>query len=123
MAKALDPREETVRTNLVRFREAAKLSQAEASELSGVSIDNLRRYENGSVTTIPFQVISALAKIYGHAMEDFDLEEPPPPKLDERPTFHLRTTPGMDVDPKFYQELKEHIEQINKLASKKRRKS
>jgi hypothetical protein len=36
VAKALDPTDETIRKNLIRFREETKLSQAQVSDLSGV---------------------------------------------------------------------------------------
>src|SRR5262245_51758376 len=120
MAKVLDPQEELTRTNMTLFREEANLSQAEASELSGVPLDNLRRYENGTTSTIPFPVIAALAKVYGHAMEDFAMKDPPPAKLDEQPVFFLRTRPGVKVDPKLVQDLQRHIDEANKTAHKKR---
>ena len=39
MAKAADPRDELVRTNLIKFREDASLSQAQLGDLSGVPVD------------------------------------------------------------------------------------
>lgn len=53
MAKSADPRDEIVRVNLKKFREEAGLIQAEAAELSGIPIDNLRRYENGVTSNVP----------------------------------------------------------------------
>lgn len=123
MAKAVDPEAEIVRKNLLAFREEAKLSQAEAADLSGVALDNLRRYESGAVVTIPSNVLRQLAQAYGHAMEDFYVEDPPPAKLADAPVFFLRTRPGADVDADVYAEIKTAIENANKkVRGKKGRK-
>lgn len=123
MTKAADTEAELVRSNLVKFREEAELSQAEAADLSGVALDNLRRYETGTTTTIPGVVLRGLALAYGHAMEDFYLEEPPPARLGEAPVFFLRTRPGVDIDQDIYDEIRVAIDNANKkVRGKKPRK-
>lgn len=119
MAKPTDPMDEIVRANLIKFRDEAKLSQADAADIAGVALDNLRRYENGTTATVPGTVLSALARSYGHAVDDFFSPTPPPAKLDERPIFFLRTRPGAEIDPKTYRELQDLIDKANKDARKK----
>jgi transcriptional regulator with XRE-family HTH domain len=119
MAKPHDPVDEVIRKNLVRFREEAEMSQADAAETAGIALDNLRRYENGTTATVPYTVIAALAKAYGHAMEDFSNGDPPPAKLEERPVFFLRTRPGAVVDADTFRELQAIVEKANKDARRK----
>ncbi|MGN6105448.1 MAG: helix-turn-helix domain-containing protein [Kofleriaceae bacterium] len=116
-----DPRNLIIRENLQRFREEASMSQADAADASGVPLDNLRRYENGVTASVPHTVIATLAKVYGHAMEDFENPNPPPAKLEERPVFFLRTRPGAEIDQKTFRELQEIIDKANREARKKRK--
>src|SRR5512139_2294896 len=122
MAKIADPHDEIVRINLKKFREEASLSQAEAAELAGVPIDNLRRYENGITSNVPGVVLYQLAKAYGHAVDDFHQLNPPPAKLEDRPVFFLRMRPGVDIDPDTISRLQDVIEKANKDLRTKRKK-
>lgn len=122
MAKITDPHDEIVRINLKKFREEASLSQAEAAEMAGVPIDNLRRYENGVTSNVPGVVLFQLSKIYGHAVDDFHQLNPPPAKLDDRPVFFLRTRPGVDIDPDTLAKLHEVIDKANRELRTKRKK-
>lgn len=88
------------------------MTTEQAAQTSGVPIDNLRRYESGK-SGVPSDVLRKLAVIYGHSMDDFFLTAPPKAKLNERPVFHLMTTPGADVDPKKYRELQDLIDKAN----------
>lgn len=119
--KAEDPNDVICRRNMISFREDAKLSQADAAELSGVALDNLRRYESGKTATVPGHVVAELAKIYGHSMEDFYSPNPPKAKLEERPVFFLRTRPGAEIDQKTYGELLAVIEKANRESRGKRK--
>jgi transcriptional regulator with XRE-family HTH domain len=123
MAKPEDPRDTFARKNMVAFRKEAGMSQADAADTAGIALDNLRRYENGTTTTIPGSVIEALAKAYGHAMEDFYSPSPPKARLEERATFFLRTRPGAEIDAKMYAELNDIIEKANRAAAGKRKKT
>ncbi len=118
MAAPKDPNDEIFRRNLVGFRDDANLSQADAAELSGVAIDNLRRYESGKTAKVPSDVLSKLAKVYGHTVEDFYLPNPPKAKLEERPVFFLRTLPGAKIDQKVFAELLAVIEKANRDTRK-----
>lgn len=120
MAKPLDPEAEIVRANLIKFREEAKLSQADAANLSGVALDNLRRYESGAVTAIPSKVLRDLAQVYGHAMDDFYLESPPRANLLEAPHYFLQSRPGTIVDPEVDAEIRAAVKRANeKVRGKK----
>jgi len=122
MAKAPDPLDEIVRMNLKRFRDEASLSQAEAAELTGVPIDNLRRYENGITGTVPGTVLRQLAPAYGHAVDDFFEATPPPARLEERPVFFLRTRPGIEVDVETHRKLQAIIDKANQDVRSRRKK-
>lgn len=121
-AKAVDPRDEIVRRNLVKFREDADLSQAQAGDLSGVPVDAIRRYETGTTATVPGTVLSELSKLYGHSVDDFFMTNPPKPKLDEAPVLFLRSRPGAKVDIKVYEKIQRLIDEANADAAGKARK-
>lgn len=112
---------DTVRKNLKRFREEADMTSDQTAQISGVSVDNLRRYENGS-SSVPADVLHKLAGIYGHTVDDFFQEQPPPANLATRPVFHLRTLPGVDIDEKKYKELQDLINKANSDVRSKRSK-
>src|SRR5690606_18192564 len=112
-AKAVDPRDEIVRRNLIKFREDADLSQAQAGDLSGVPVDAIRRYETGVTATVPGTVLSELAKLYGHSVDDFFMSNPPKPKLDEAPVLFLRSRPGVDIDLDVYKKIQKLIDEAN----------
>ena len=122
MAKPPDPMEEIVRANLVKFREEAGLSQSEAAELSGVVIDNLRRYESGATRNVAGTALAALAKVYGHSVDDFFSDDPPPARLDEAPTIFLRIRPGSDVPSDKLRQLQEQIDKVNREIRARRKK-
>ncbi len=112
MARTRDPKNEIYRRNLKKFREAAQMTQEQAALASGVNLDNLRRYERGG-SGISFDTFKRLAPIYGHAIEDFAMEEPPPPRLGERDPFHMAALPGMEVDADLVRQVKEFTARIN----------
>lgn len=123
MGKPLDPRDEIVRRNLIRFREEADLSQAQAGDLSGVPVDAIRRYETGTTATVPGTVLSELAKLYGHSVDDFFMTNPPKAKLDEAPVLFLRARPGVEVDTDLYRKIQDLIDKANAdMRGKKSRK-
>lgn len=120
MSKTRDPLEEIIRRNIVRFREGADLSQAQAADLSGVPLDNLRRYERGE-SGVPASVLRQLADVYGHRVDDFYESDPPAAKLEDRPLLFLRSMPGTDIDPDVYERVTKAIRDANaELRSKKR---
>jgi transcriptional regulator with XRE-family HTH domain len=122
-AKAIDPRDEIVRRNLVKFREDADLSQAQAGDLSGVPVDAIRRYETGTTATVPGTVLSELAKLYGHSVDDFFMTNPPKPKLDETPVLFLRSRPGADIDMDVFKKIQKMIDDANaEMRGKKKSK-
>jgi transcriptional regulator with XRE-family HTH domain len=113
MAKARDPQEILLLTNLVRFRKEAGLSQEQASVASGVPIDNLRRYENQVNVPNPI-ALKALCEVYGHTVDDAYLEDPPPARESLRPTFLLKLMPGVeDVDPELLREAQAVVAKLN----------
>ena len=113
---------EVVRTNLVRFREERGLSIAEASDLSGVAEANLGRYERGETKAIPFAAIVALAKIYGHSVDDFTKSEPPPAQLDDVPIYVVHAARS---DARFseddFEKLRRLAAEANRTARRRKR--
>lgn len=118
-SKDLNPQDEIVRANMIKFRNEADLSQADAADASGVPIDALRRYETGQTASVPGTVIAALGKIYGHSMDDFMSKTPPTANLADRPVFFLRTLPGASVDRDTLEKLQDMIDKANAQRSKK----
>lgn len=97
VTKPTDLKKEILAANLRKFREAAGMSQQDASFAGQFPLDNLRRYEQGTSSPGVF-VLEQLAAIYGHDMGDFFNPEPPPAKLRERSPVLLRVVPGMEDD-------------------------
>ena len=118
MAKTRNPENEIVRHNLKRFREEAAMTTDAAAQASGISVDNIRRYEGGG-SGVPANVLKALGEVYGHTMEDFFAASPPKANLGARPHFFLRTLPGVNVDAKMHRELQEIIDKANRARLKK----
>lgn len=118
MAKTRNPENEIVRANLKRFREEANMTTDAAAQASGLSVDNIRRYEGGG-SGVPANALKALGEVYGHAMEDFFAVAPPKANLGARPHFFLRTLPGVEVDESTHRKLQEIIDAANKGRTKK----
>lgn len=113
--KPLDPTQEIIRKNMAMFRKQTKMSQADVSNLSGVRLANLQRYEKGKTTTIPFHVIEALAHVYGRGLEDFSNPVPPaPPRLEDMPIFTLQARPGSKYDQETFHMMKRWMAQTEK---------
>ena len=110
-----------IKENLKKFRLESGLTSDQVAQISGVSVDNLRRYEGGG-SGVPSEVLHKLAGIYGHSMEDFFMEHPPEPDLASRPAFHLRTLPGVEIDEKKFRELQEIVNRANEAVRPKRAK-
>jgi transcriptional regulator with XRE-family HTH domain len=116
----LDPSEDLIRKNLIKFREESGLSRAQLAELSGVPEKNIVRYEHGD-TGIPAAVLLAIAHVFGRQAGDFYLANPPPPpKPDELPALFFRARPGVAIPDDILEEVREAIDRANqKLRTKK----
>jgi transcriptional regulator with XRE-family HTH domain len=122
MAKPQDPLDEIVRINLKKFREDAGYSQTIAAELSGVNLDNLRRYESGDTATVPGAVLHRLAPVYGHTVDHFFLEQPPAARIEEAPAVFLRTRPGVEIDTGQMRRLQKIVDEVNREVRGQRKK-
>jgi len=105
---------------MVRFREEAGLSQADAALDSGIPVDNLRRYESGKVH-FDVVVLKAMADVYGHALEDFFASDPPPAKLEDRPAIFARIRGGIEVDDDIWGDVVRAVDRANGLVAQRRR--
>jgi transcriptional regulator with XRE-family HTH domain len=122
-AKPVDPRDEIVRRNLVKFREESDLSQAQLGDLSGVPVDAIRRYEGGVTQTIPGTALSEFARVFGRSIDDFFMSNPPKAKPEDAPTLFLRARPGAEVDIDVYNKIQALIDEANaKMRGKKGKK-
>lgn len=127
VSKPLDPLRLIASANFRKFREAVPLTQAEASIAAGIPIDNLRRYEQGTSFPDDPVVMLRLGRVYGHTVEDFYNPNPPPPKLDQRPGWLLRTMPGVnDLPPestaRIEKVIEEEMKRVIQIREKKAKK-
>src|SRR6185295_9474322 len=93
-----DPALATLKRNMVAFRKARGLSQQDAAMGAGMSVDNLRRYEQ-VIRHPDAWVLARLGGLYGHRVEDFMSDEPPPASESLIVPFRLVVTPGIEVPP------------------------
>lgn len=119
-SKLLDPVEEIIRANVLRFREESGLSQAQVADISGVPMNNFSRYERGD-HPFPASVIVQLSAVFGRPVGDFYASDPgPPPKVDDLDVFFLRTRPGREIDEKIAAEVREALAAANARARGRR---
>ena len=112
---------ELIRSNLVRLRDRAGLTQAEAADVSGVPVDNLRRYESGK-SGIDAATLKKIADAYGRPVDHFYMAEPPDVDAGSLPVFFLRTRPGVEIDSELFKTLLREVEQANQRANEIRKK-
>lgn len=112
MAVRKDRTSEIIRRNLVRFREEAGYSQAIAAYQSGVPIHSIRHYEQGR-NSLDAQALLKLANCYGHATDDFYMEEPPPAEESRKPVFRLVLRPDATPDPELLDEGLAFLDRLN----------
>jgi hypothetical protein len=105
----LSPRDEQIRRNLIRFRTDANLSPGQVIEMTGIDVTD---YERG-VRRAGGTELLELAKIYGHAADDFALADPPKGRIEEAPGLFLRTRPGVDIDLDDYNRIQRMIDEAN----------
>ena len=109
MPKRPHPRQETVRTNLRRFREELNLTLPQAALETGVPIESLKKYETGT-HGVDFVRLADIATAYGRGVEEFLMDDPPPARPDNRPVVFVRWRADVEPDP-------ESIEQIQKVVA------
>lgn len=126
MTPADDPTAERIRLNLVRFREEAGLSQQAAADAVGLGVDMIRKMESGTRGVSAFQ-LKRFADTYGHLVDHFFLEEPPPHDPALMPAFALKTlSKNVDADllksaEEFLAKLnREHLERVRAIKQQKR---
>lgn len=121
MVRKANPRKDLVARNLLLLRTALGLSQQDASTAADVPIDNLRRYEQGK--TFPdSDVLQRIAAAYGHLMDDFFKEEPPPANPDARQPVLFRINPGVELTDADIAEAQRVINELNVGLMKRRKK-
>ena len=122
VAKSPDLMDETIRKNIIKFREETKLSQAQVADLSGVPMNNLSRYERGE-NAVPASVIPLLAQVFGRDPGDFYKSTPgPPPDDAELDVYFLRVRPGRDEDTQVTAEIRAAIARGNEKLRKAKHK-
>jgi transcriptional regulator with XRE-family HTH domain len=121
MAASKDSPREVVRRNLVRFREAAGLSQAQAADLSGVPVYNLVRYESGKTQKVPFDALARLAPVYGHTTDHFMLEKPPAGST-EKVVVYYKVAPNEEIDDDIRAQIEREMVKWNREIRFRRKK-
>lgn len=131
-----DEDEETIRQNLIRFREATNHDQFSAASASGIPYEDLCAYERGDQPP-PNAVLKRLGEVYGHGPGDFFERSPPPANADAVQGLWWRGIPEVvrrisdedkrrlddllrEIRDKYHLEKKGVIEHI-KRASQRRR--
>jgi len=107
-----DSTEETIRKNLIRFREEAGYDQLGAADASGVPFETLRGYEGGELE-IPNGALKLLASAYGRRPGDFFELSPAPPDLDAIPLINYRVRPGLQISDEDRTRLRELEHELN----------
>jgi len=71
------------------------MSQEQASDLSGIPVANISRYERGE-SGVPADVLAQLAPVYGHDPGDFFKKDPPPRKVANVDMVFLKMHPDVE---------------------------
>ena len=112
VARTRNPVNDVVVANLKKFRDAVGMTTEQAAQHAKLSLDSLRRWEAGG--TMPHaEALRALGKIYGHTMDDFYLESPPPANLVDRVEIQLMTLPGVDVPKELLDGIQKKLDEAN----------
>jgi transcriptional regulator with XRE-family HTH domain len=120
-----DKTDEIIRRNLIRFRGEAGLTLEEASQAAGISLDYLAKIEKGKRSVPGAAILKRLGEAYGHVVDHFFLEEPPPPDRALMPAFAMKVL-AKDADPKLVDKVSQFLAEVNRehleqLRAKKRK--
>lgn len=115
VARTRNPKNDIFVKNLRDFRDFVKMTTEEAAKFSGVSLDSLRRWEAGKTVPSSTEDLHRLGEIYGHAMDDFYLENPPPADLSRRRGLQLWALPGIDAPQHIIDSVQKKIDEANEL--------
>lgn len=108
------PKRSLLSLNIARFRKEAGLSQGEVSRFTGIPLVQYVRYEKGKRKP-KHEAVVELAKVFGHATDDFTDENPPPRDANRvRPLFRLLIVPGVDTSEAILQGALKAIVDLNK---------
>jgi transcriptional regulator with XRE-family HTH domain len=102
---------EVIQLNCKRFREESGMTQQQLADESGISIDAIRAYE-GKRRTPDRPRLKLLADTLGRKMDDFTLENPPPPNPESRPPIALKVGPHAPAD--IRKRAEEYAKQLNR---------
>lgn len=109
----LDADKETIRRNLILFREQSGLSRSSLSILSGIPEKNIVRYEAGD-TGISGAAVAAFARVFGRDPGDFHKHPPPPPpRKEDLPSLFLSQRPDSEVPEEILREARAAIDRLN----------
>jgi len=100
-----------IRVNVKRFREGVGLTQQQLADRAGLSVDAVRKWE-GKRGTPDRESLTKMAYALGRKMDDFNLEDPPPPSDMPIPVFFLRVAEEAPED--LRREAEVIVDQLNK---------
>lgn len=87
------------------------MTQQQLADESGISIDAIRAYE-GKRRTPARPQLKLLADALGRKMDDFTLENPPPPSPEMRPPLALKVGPNAPDD--IRQKAERYLRELNR---------
>lgn len=111
--EASDKSDEIIRKNLAKFRNEAGLTLEEASQAAGISLDYLNKIEKGRRGVPGASLLRKLGEVYGHVVDHFFLETPPPLDRALMPAFAMKVL-AKDADPKLVEEVSEFLANVNR---------
>lgn len=117
--KDLEPIEELMRRNLVRFISESGYSQNQVADMAGIPQANLGRYCRGE-NALPARELSPLAAVFGRSEGDFFQASPPPADLDTAPPVFLKRRPGATWTDEDQRDAEEFLEKLRIRRAKKK---
>lgn len=117
-SKVLDPVDEQIRRNLVRFIDESGYAQTQVADMSGVPQASLGRYCRGE-NAIPASALPGLAEVFGRSVSDFFVADPPAADLDNAPPVFLRHRPGATWSEEDQKDADEFLRRVRSRRTKR----
>lgn len=112
--RAMTDEHEVIRRNLVEARDRLGYDVHDVNSLTGIPLEQLRRYENGDEPVSGLH-LKQLAKLYGYTMDEITEPAMPAPNPTARQVIHMRTDPGaLEI---LSAEEREQLERLKKEAA------
>lgn len=117
--KDLEPIDDLMRRNLVRFIDESGYSQLQVADMAGIPQANLGRYCRGE-NAVPANILPVLATVFGRTVSDFFASEPPPGDIESAPPVFLKRRPGATWTDEDQRDADEFLERLRSRRLKKK---